>query len=130
MTLPPDDNKIGLALVQQFLVFQIFLTPGQNLHIEIAVTDSQNVKRRIIFHDGAKEIVSNPLHARIPVNQFARNMWINLSIDVFAFSSFCFKGVTMRSIDQIKLAGPCKIRRIFTMLNPLLDSDIDVSPEF
>lgn len=93
------------------------------------MTDSQGLKRRIIFHDGAKEIVTNPLHARVPVTPFFRNVWLNLSIDVFAFNSFCFKGVTMRSLDQIILGGPCKFRRIYTMQNPILDSQLDSSPD-
>ena len=69
------------------------------MHIEIALTDAQNIKRRIIFHDGAKDIVTNPLHARIPITSFGRNKWLNLSIDLFAFNSVCFKGITMRSVD-------------------------------
>ena len=35
----------------------------------------------------------------------------------------------MRSVDQIILAGPCKFRRIFTMLNPVFDSELDINPE-
>lgn len=129
ISMPSDENKLGLGLTQQFVVFQIYLSVGQHLHIELAITDSQGLKRRIIFHDGAKEIVTNPLHARVPVNPFFRNVWLNLSIDLFAFNSFCFKGVTMRSLDQIILAGPCKFRRIYTMLNPLMDSELDTNPE-
>lgn len=35
----------------------------------------------------------------------------------------------MRSLDQIILAGPSKFRRIFTMMNPIMDTELDTSPE-
>ena len=83
----------------------------------------------MIFHNGAKDFVINPLHARIPVNQFRTNQWVNLCIDTYSFSQFCFKGVTYRSIDLIKLAGSCKVRRIFTTLNPVYDDEFDSEPQ-
>jgi len=65
----PASEKDGLGLLQPFLVFQINNPSGKNIHIEIAVTDADKVKRRLIFHSGAasKGIVTNPLHARIPI---------------------------------------------------------------
>jgi hypothetical protein len=102
---------------------------ASNLHIEIAITDSQRNKRRLIFHQGAKDLVINPLHSRMPINIFHKNEWLNLSIDVFAFADFCFKGVLVRSIDFVKIAGPCRIRRIFSMLNPLFDDETEFNEE-
>ena len=61
----------------------------------------KETKRRLIFHSGAKDIVVNPLHARIPLNSFIRNHWMNISIDVAAFAGECFKGKVFRSIDFI-----------------------------
>jgi hypothetical protein len=88
--------------------------------MEIVVTDPEKVKRRLIFHSGAtKGIVTNPLHARIPVSQFKRDCWLNLSIDVFAFAHYCFKGVNVKSIDLINFSSVCRIRKIFTMKQPL-----------
>lgn len=49
-----------------------------------------------------------------------RNVWLNLSIDVASFCSFCFKESTFRSMEVITLSAYCKIRRIFTMKNPIL----------
>ena len=45
-------------------------------------------------------------------------------IDVWAFAEYCFKGVNVRSIDFIKIGGACKIRKIFTAMQPLLDDDL------
>lgn len=70
-------------------------------------------------------MVINPLHTRVPIHFFARERWLNLSIDVYAFAEFCFKGVLLRSIDFVKVAGACNLRRIFSMLSPLFDDEID-----
>jgi hypothetical protein len=48
---------------------------------------------------------------------------------VWAFAEHCFKGVNVRSIDFIKVAGSCKIRKIFTMLQPMLDDEFEQSEE-
>jgi len=106
-------------------VFQIFIPSGKPIHIEIAVTDQDKTKRRLIFHSGPsnKGIVMNPLHARIPIACFGRDQWLNLSIDVFAFAHYCFKGIDVQSIDLINLTSTCMLRRIFTMRSPLLDDE-------
>lgn len=121
--IPKDDLKESLGLIQPFLVLQIYIPVGKNLHIEVGVTDSTKTKRRLIFHNGAFKdtIVAHPLHARIPIAAFRRNQWMNLSLDISAFAHHCFKGVVLRSIDLIVVTASCKLRRIFTMKNPLID---------
>jgi hypothetical protein len=79
-------------------------------------------RRRIMFTNGAKEIVMNPLHARIPIHTFKRGNWVNLCIDVVGFSNFCFKGSTFRSIELVKLQAFCRLRKIFTMKSPIIDT--------
>lgn len=74
-------------------------------------------------------IVTNPLHARIPIAAFRRNQWMNLSLDIAAFAHHCFKGVNIRSIDLIVVTASCKIRKIFTMKNPLIDDSSLDDPE-
>jgi hypothetical protein len=73
--------------------------------------------------------VTNLFHARIPIGQFKRDKWLNLSIDVFAFAHFCFKGINVKTIDLISLTSHCKLRKIFSMRSPLYDDDFDSSPE-
>ena len=91
----------------------------------MAFTDKSNSKRRIILHSGAKELVINQLHVRAPVTPIRRNVWLNLSIDMFAFSEACFPEAGFRQLDLIKLSGACKLRRIFTMLQPVYDDQFD-----
>jgi len=123
----PSSEKETLGLLQPFLVLQIYIpSTAKTFKIEIAVTDQEKVKRRLIFHSGAsKGIVLNPLHARIPSSEFKRDMWVNLSIDVFAFAHYCFKGINVKSIDLINITSDCKLRRIFTMRSPLYDDEMD-----
>jgi hypothetical protein len=54
---------------------------------------------------------------------------VNLSIDIFAFAHYCFKGVNIRSIDLIAMTASCKIRKIFTMKNPIYDDQEQDDPE-
>ena len=112
------------------MVFQMFIPGGKALHIEISVTDKDKVKRRIIFHSGANQsIVINPLHARVPISCFKRDQWLNLSIDVFAFAHYCFKGIEVKSIDLIQLTSTCRLRKIFTMRSPLLDDEMNTDEQ-
>ena len=67
----------------------------------------------------------NQLHARVPVTSIRRNVWLNLSIDVFAFAEACFPEAGWRQLDFIQLSGGCKLRRIFTMLQPIYDEEFD-----
>lgn len=71
--------------------------------MEIVVTDTTKTKRRIIFHSGSSVggISINPLHARVPISCFERDTWLNLSIDVFAFAHYCFKGIDVKQVDLI-----------------------------
>jgi len=131
LQIPPTEKE-SLGLLQPFLVFQIYIPQGKPLHIEIAVTDIDKTKRRLIFHSGSgsKGIVINPLHARIPISSFGRDQWLNLSIDVFAFAHYCFKGVEVQSIDLIQITSTCKLRKIFTMRSPLMDDEMNHNAAF
>ena len=39
----PKDEKDFLGLIQPFLVFQIFIPLGKNIHIEVGITDASKV---------------------------------------------------------------------------------------
>jgi hypothetical protein len=74
-----------------------------------------------MFSANSKEIVTNPLHCRIPLGNLPVGVWVNLSVDVLSFVAHCFKSQTFRSIDYISISANCKLRRIFSMRNPLLE---------
>ena len=43
-----------------------------------------------MFTDGAKEVVCNQMHARIPNSAIKRNTWLNLCVDMQSFTNECF----------------------------------------
>eukprot|EP00357_Protocruzia_adherens_P010546 CAMPEP_0114973092 /NCGR_PEP_ID=MMETSP0216-20121206/764_1 /TAXON_ID=223996 /ORGANISM="Protocruzia adherens, Strain Boccale" /LENGTH=867 /DNA_ID=CAMNT_0002333549 /DNA_START=217 /DNA_END=2820 /DNA_ORIENTATION=- len=122
--LPKEDKK-DLALVQSFLVFQIFVPTGKQLSIELAITDSSKTRRRLMFSTGTKDVVINPLHSRIPINNLKRGIWLNFCIDIISFVNGLFTGNNFRSLDHITLSNSCKLRRIYTLKNALFDLDED-----
>lgn len=114
MQIPPSD-KISLGLMQGTLVFQMFLASPKSFTIEVAITDTQGVKRRLLFSSCSKELVINQYHCRIPLINFPLNIWVNVSIDILSFVSECFKAQSFRAIDYICLSANCKVRRICAM---------------
>ncbi|CAG9329797.1 unnamed protein product [Blepharisma stoltei] len=117
----PSNDKQSLALIQPYLVLQVYLTPGQPFTLDLAISDISGTKRRLLFSSASKEIVSAPLHSRIPNWPFLRGAWSCISIDMSSFVTACFPGNTFRSLDSITVHSFCKIRRIFTMKNPLFE---------
>lgn len=118
---PRTEGKTGLGISMPFLVIQGYFPEGKSFHLELALLDRDGQKRRLIFHNGAKEIVVNHLHARIPISCFVINTWTNISIDMNSFLAHCYEGATFQSLEFICLKTCCKVRRIFTMNMPLRD---------
>ena len=118
----PGSDKLTLSLVQPFLVLQIFILPTQPFTLEIAITDISNSKRRIVFSSASKELTVNPMHARVPNCSFVRGTWANISLDLSHCILSCFGNITFRSLDSIVVSSFCKLRRVFTMRGPLMDT--------
>jgi hypothetical protein len=87
----PKEEKQELALVQPFLVFQLFLPVGEPFSIELAVTDTGKAKRRLNFTTNVRDLDKNYFHAKIPIDSLKRGVWLNLSIDILSFMEL-FKG--------------------------------------
>lgn len=83
-----------------------------------------------MFSSNTKEIVMNPLHCRIPLQNIPIGIWVNLSIDVLSFVAECFKNQTFRSIDFITITANCKIRKIFSMRNSLVEINKNFNEDF
>ena len=112
--LIPKDN-ISLGIVQGYIVFQIYLLTQKNFSIEISVSDTQNTRHRLIFSSNLRELNMNYFTCVIPMAEIPIGTWVNLSIDVLSFVTYCFKDLTFKSIDNIVFSANGKIRRIFTM---------------
>ena len=113
-------NK-SLSIFQGFIVFQLYLFTSKGLTIEIAISDTTNAKRRLIFSSNNSDLAINQLHCRIPIFKFPIGRWVNLSIDILSFVSKCYKDLTFRSVDYISLSMSGKVRYIFTMRTPLIE---------
>jgi hypothetical protein len=111
-----------LSLFQGYVVFQLYLFTSKQFSIELAISDTTNAKRRLIFSSNNDNLVINQLHCRIPIFELPIGKWINLSIDILSFVSECFKNLTFRSVDFISLSMSGKVRYIFTMRTPLIDN--------
>lgn len=115
-------NK-SLSLFQSYLVFQLYLFTSKQLTIEIAISDTENTKRRLIFSSNNNDLTINQLHCRIPIFKFPIGRWVNFSIDILSFVSKCYKNLTFRSVDYISLSMSGKVRYIFTMRTPLIEKN-------
>jgi hypothetical protein len=118
-----------LSLFQGYIVFQIYLFTSKQFSIELAISDTTNAKRRFIFSSNNDNLILSQLHCRIPMFELPIGRWINLSIDILSFVSYCFKNLTFRSVDYISLSMSGKVRYIFTMRTPLIDNRILLETE-
>ncbi|XP_075893208.1 protein CFAP20DC isoform X2 [Nelusetta ayraudi] len=109
----PDSSKVSLGLLHSFVVLQVNIPRSKDFSIEIMVTDSEHLKRRLHFSTVHKELSVNLLHAKIPFVSVKRNSWSTLLIDLVSFTGELFKGFL--KLDVITLFASCKVRRIFTM---------------
>ena len=118
-----------LSLFQGYVVFQLYLFTSKQFSIELAISDTTNAKRRLIFSCNNDNLVLNQLHCRIPILELPIGKWINLSIDILSFVSECFKNLTFRSVDYISLSMSGKVRYIFTMRTPITDNMAQLETE-
>ena len=118
----PKDNKTPLAIIQGHIVFQIYLFSQKNFSIEISITDTQKTRHRMIFSANLRDLNMNYFTCVIPMAEVPIGTWVNLSIDVLSFVTYCFKDITFKSIDNIMFTASGKIRRIFTMRGKINDN--------
>ncbi|MEQ2314703.1 hypothetical protein AMECASPLE_014884, partial [Ameca splendens] len=122
----PENAKMSLGLIQRFLVLQVNVPERHDFSIELVITDSEHLKRRLYFSTVHKEMSATLLHAKIPFTELNRNTWSTLCIDLVSIAGELFKGFL--TLDGITLFATCKVRRIFTMkTDPKIMSDVFLS---
>lgn len=127
----PRSSKENLALVNPFIVIEWFVYPRKMLTLEFCVSDSEGVRRRLIFTQG-KQIIRNTMHARIPNAGINRNIWTDLCIDIASVFTLCFPKLGFRSLESIFISGTLKLRKIISLAShasQLLPS-ISEAPKF
>ena len=63
----PINEKSSLNLIHGFLTFQIYLNSTKSFTIEIAISDNNYGKKRILLSACSKEFIINQMHCRIPI---------------------------------------------------------------
>ncbi|XP_068567805.1 protein CFAP20DC [Cebidichthys violaceus] len=109
----PKNEKMSLGLLQRFLVLQVNIPEFKDFSIELVITDSEHLKRRLHLSTVHKELSATLLHAKIPFVGLKRSIWSTLCVDLRSFTGELFKGFL--TLDCITLFATCKVRRIFTM---------------
>ncbi|XP_029990857.1 protein CFAP20DC [Sphaeramia orbicularis] len=111
----PENGKMSLGLLQRFLVLQVNIPQSKDFSIELVITDTGHLKRRLYLSTVHKELSVTLWHARIPLAGLKRNIWSTLCIDLVSFTGELFKDTGFLRLDGITLFASCKLRRIFTM---------------
>ncbi|CAL1609367.1 unnamed protein product [Knipowitschia caucasica] len=111
----PKNGKKSLGLLQRFLVFQVNIPPDRDFSIELMVTDTDHLKRRLYLSTVHKKLSTTLWHAMIPLVALHHKIWLTLCIDLVSFTSKLFKDVAYVSLDSITVFANCRMRRIFTM---------------
>ena len=128
ITPGPKSNHKELFLTQTTLLFQMKILDKRSFSLEVTFTDTQRVKRRLLFSGAThycyskQNIAKAPLNARIPSSMLLEGVWLNLQFDLATFIQNCFDQVSFRSIDQIQVTGALLIRRIATYKHQIPDS--------
>ncbi|KAF0694249.1 Aste57867_14865 [Aphanomyces stellatus] len=123
MTLPKETAK-PLGLTQRYLVVQAWLPAAKAIAVEVGVTDSQGVRRRIVMSSAFRGAVVHQLHAQIPLLVVTRETWLNWCFDIAALVAGSFgQSLNLRTLDSICLSGSCRLRRVFTMKEPPIPTD-------
>ena len=92
---------------------------------ELAVTDLSSIKKRIMLSTSFKDVSMTPLHAKIPLMILRRGVWANLCLDLVSFVEETWKGQSFRSLESIAISAVCKVKRLFTMKAPPIDTSGD-----
>uniref|UniRef100_A0A8C6WZI9 Zgc:162324 n=1 Tax=Neogobius melanostomus TaxID=47308 RepID=A0A8C6WZI9_9GOBI len=111
----PRNGKMSLGLLQRFLVFQVNVPHDRDFSIELMVTDTAHLKRRLYLSTVHKELSTTLWHAKIPLVGLNHNIWSTLCIDLVSFTRKLFKDAAFVSLDGITVFANCSIRRLFTM---------------
>jgi hypothetical protein len=72
-------------------------------------------RRRLLFSTSFREVMSNPLHTRVPLGCLARGVWVNLTFDLTELTAHNFGGARFSRLESIAVGAVCKLRRIFTL---------------
>jgi len=119
----PSNSKVELGLKQSFLVLQCQIPQGSPINIEVGIKTSNNTKKWLMFASAFKEISINTFHIKIPLEQgIPRDTWMNICFDLASFLNL--EGVQFGYISLVNIRNSIKLRKIFTLKQPVLSYDL------
>lgn len=113
LTAPKSSNS-SLDITSSTLILQVFLFKDTHATIEIVVSDSENIQRKIIL-DSKKRIFKSALATSLPNLIFFRNTWVILALDIESLFSFSFPNAEFKKIDSIVIWGTMYLRKILAV---------------
>ena len=120
MQLPKDERRL-LGLVQPYLVLQLTVPSQKPFALELSISDTTKARRRVLLSTSFREPVRTPLHTRLPLASLHREVWLNLTFDLFDLVGKCFPGATYSRLEAVTIHAACKVRRVFTLKAPPLE---------
>ena len=111
-----------MGLKHPFLVFQLFVPPGQHVSFEIGFSDAEATRRRLFFSSSFAEPRPSSLHCQVPLPEtlVVPGRWNNLVLHLPSLARFLFEpqSVEFRAVESVAVGATCKLRKIFTLRAP------------
>ncbi|GMH32437.1 hypothetical protein BSKO_00271 [Bryopsis sp. KO-2023] len=118
----PRDGLGPMHLFQPYICLQVLLVENQTFSLELRVNCTDGTRRRLLFSTCFAGVKTTALHCQIPLSGLNTNTWTNLAVHAADLVEQFFPGVGWRSTDVIVVGGALKLRRIFTLKHPPLDT--------
>ncbi|KAI8894505.1 hypothetical protein BC833DRAFT_215644 [Globomyces pollinis-pini] len=121
----PKNDKLHLYLYQPYLLFQLYITSGMPISIELCLIDMNNNHRRFLISTNNKETKTTALHISCPFPDLIKGQWMNVCFDLVNLLSDNFKGFTYKRLDSIGLNGTFRLRKICTIKDRPPETQMD-----
>ncbi|KAF5833825.1 hypothetical protein DUNSADRAFT_9733, partial [Dunaliella salina] len=87
----PIDARASLGIAHHFLALQALVGDGQNMTLELLLTDSKAARRRIILSTVFSEAKTTTLHCQVPLH-VTPNKWTTLVLPMAQLASLISRG--------------------------------------
>ena len=108
--------------MQPFLVLQVSVAAPDVFSVELNLTDRSGTKRRLLLSTAYSKVTRTSLHTQLPLATLIRDTWVNLCLDLPSIVAGCFPGHEHRHVDGVTLSAQCRVRRVFTLRAPPMDT--------
>jgi hypothetical protein len=106
----------ALVIQQPIIVLQILIPLGGEFNIEFSVLDRMG-HYRINFSTSVADVIVKAQHAKLPLQNLPRNMWLELAFHVPSIFASVDpnRSKSFRGVEGVAVGPACSIRRIYTL---------------